>query len=361
MTTALEPLHTSDPALLGGYRLLGRLGEGGQGTVYLAEGGSGARVAIKTLNQEAMSDPGMRKRFVREAEAARQVASFCTAAVLAADVDAHPPFIVSEYVAGPTLHQRIRSGGPMSGGDLSRLAVATVTALAAVHEAGIVHRDLKPGNVILGEGGARVIDFGIAQVSGGAGTVTTSVIGTPAFMAPEQIAEGRATALSDVFAWGALVAFAATGASPFDGPTVPNVLHRVINDEPDLSRVPHPLRSLVAAALAKDPADRPSSKDVLVSLLGRGSVPDDGGGAPPPVAPGVPPTRVEPPVRPRAAERVPDDHRIPAAWRKVRADEPGRTVLGERYEPPAGCAAALVGLISVMLVISVIVAYASTT
>ncbi|RKS05938.1 serine/threonine protein kinase [Nocardiopsis sp. Huas11] len=358
MSTALEPLHSSDPAELGGYRLLGRLGEGGQGTVYLAEGGSGARVAIKALNQEAMADPGMRKRFVREAEAARQVASFCTAAVLAADVDAHPPFIVSEYVAGPTLHQRIRGGGPMTGGDLSRLAVATVTALAAVHEAGIVHRDLKPGNVILGEGGARVIDFGIAQVSGGAGTVTTSVIGTPAFMAPEQIAEGRATALSDVFAWGALVAFAATGASPFDGPTVPNVLHRVINDDPDLSRVPEPLRPLVAAALSKDPAARPSSKDVLVSLLGRGSVPDDGGAAPL-AAPSVPVTRVEPAVRPRAVPRA-TDHRIPAAWRKVRADEPGRTVLGERYQPPQGWAVFLVGLIVVMLLIGFVVAYTPT-
>ena len=177
-----------------------------------------------------------------------------------------------------------------------------------------MHRDLKPGNVILGEGGARVIDFGIAQVSGGAGTVTTSVIGTPAFMAPEQIAEGRATALSDVFAWGALVAFAATGASPFDGPTVPTVLHRVINDEPDLSRVPHPLRSLVAAALAKDPADRPASKDVLVSLLGRGSVPDDGRGVPPPVASGVPPhprgTRRSTACGRAGARRPPDPRRL---------------------------------------------------
>ena len=264
------PLLADDPAEIGGHRLLGRLGSGGQGTVYLAEPlQGGARVAVKLLSYEAMGDTDVRRRFVREAQAARRVASFCTAAVLAADVDGDTPYIVSEYVAGHSLHQRIRAHGPMEGGDLGRLAVATATALVAIHGAGIVHRDFKPGNVLLGDGGARVIDFGIAQITEGTGTLTNSPIGTPSFMAPEQIERGEATPASDVFAWGASLAFAATGASPFAGTTVPHVLHNVLNAEPDLSALPDTLRPLAAAALAKDPAVRPSTVDLLMTLLGR--------------------------------------------------------------------------------------------
>ncbi|WP_393916330.1 serine/threonine-protein kinase [Halostreptopolyspora alba] len=273
------PLKDDDPAELGGYHLIGRLGSGGQGTVYLAEQAhDGTRVAVKSLSAEALEDPRVRQRFVREAEAARQVASFCTAAVLAADFDAESPYIVSEYVEGRSLSQRIRQDGPMAAGDLGRLAVATATALVAIHEAGIVHRDFKPGNVLLGDGGARVIDFGIAQITEGAGTLTNSTIGTPAFMAPEQIAHGNATPASDVFAWGAVMAFAATGASPFDGGTVPNVLHNVLHTDPDLRALPDELRPLVAAALAKDPAVRPGAMDVLMTLLGRQGRPTDAAG-----------------------------------------------------------------------------------
>jgi len=272
-----SPLRETDPSRVGGFVLTGRIGTGGQGTVYLAEGPDGVPVAVKTLNSEVVDDPGMRQRFVREAQAARQVASFCTAAVLAVDFEARPPYIVSEYVDGPSLQDHLGTQGPMGGGDLSRLAVATATALVAIHEAGIVHRDLKPGNVLLGGDGARVIDFGIAQNTLGAGTLTNSPIGTPAFMAPEQIADGRATAASDVFSWGAVIAYAATGRSPFQGTTVANVLHNVVNVEPDLSRVPEPLRDLVAGALAKNPAARPSSVDVLMRLLGRQGGPADAG------------------------------------------------------------------------------------
>ncbi|GAA1091788.1 serine/threonine-protein kinase [Nocardiopsis composta] len=263
------PLLDGDPAELGGYRLLGRLGSGGQGTVYLGTDAEGTLAAIKVLNSEGIDDPDVRRRFQSEAETAGRVASFCTAAVLAADFTADPPYIASEYVEGESLHAHVARGGPLSGGDLQRLAVNTATALAAIHEAGIVHRDFKPGNVLLAQGGPRVIDFGIAQAAHGAGTRTQSVIGTPAFMAPEQIAHGDATAASDIFAWGAVIAFAATGASPFDGPTVPNVLHNVINAEPELSALPDPLRALVGSALAKDPAARPTSVDLLMALLGR--------------------------------------------------------------------------------------------
>lgn len=270
------PLTDDDPAAIGGYRLLGRLGKGGQGTVYLAEPTQGEpRVAIKRLGAEALDDPRVRQRFVREAEAARQVASFCTAAVLGADFDADSPYIVSEYVEGRSLSQRVRQDGPLVGGDLNRLAVATATALVAIHEAGIVHRDFKPGNIMLSDGGARVIDFGIAQITEGSGTLTNSSIGTPAFMAPEQIAHGSATPASDVFAWGAVLVYAATGASPFDGSTVANALHNVLHAEPDLSALPDVLRPLAAAALAKDPAARPAAVDVLMGLLGRQQRPVD--------------------------------------------------------------------------------------
>lgn len=269
-----SPLLDGDPESIGGYRLIGRLGAGGQGIVYLARTRDDALVAVKSLSTGALHGQSDRQRFVREAEAARRVASFCTAAVLDADFASTPPYIVSEYVDGPSLRRRIRQRGPMGGGDLSRLAVATVTALAAIHEAEIVHRDFNPANVLLGEGGARVIDFGIAQITGGAGTQTNSTVGTPAFMAPEQISHGHVAPASDVFSWGAVMVYAATGASPFDRPTVPAIFNSVLSGEPDLGGVPEPLRALVSAALAKDPEARPTSLDLLLSLLGRSGQPD---------------------------------------------------------------------------------------
>ncbi|MFC7744109.1 serine/threonine-protein kinase [Nocardiopsis composta] len=187
-----QPLDPADPREIGRYRLLGRLGEGGQGVVYLGEAPDGARAAVKTLNPAGMRDPGLRDRFVREAAAARQVASFCTAAVLDADFSASPPYIASEYVEGPSLGEVVRDGGPVSGGDLDRLAVNIATALVAVHEAGIVHRDLKPDNVLLAAGGARVIDFGVAQVPQAQGARTPP--SAPPRSWPPSRSAGRASA-----------------------------------------------------------------------------------------------------------------------------------------------------------------------
>ncbi|MDA2812448.1 protein kinase [Nocardiopsis sp. RSe5-2] len=299
-----RPLTESDPRRVGPYRITGRLGEGGQGVVYLGEAPDGTRAAVKTLGARALEDPAMRERFTREAEAARRVASFCTAAVLGADFAADPPYIASEYVEGPSLSEAVRTEGPLTGGDLERLAVNTATALVAVHEAGIVHRDLKPDNVLLAQGGARVIDFGVAQVPLADGARTATAIGTPAFMAPEQISGTGVGPSADVFAWGAVTAFAATGRLPFAGNTVPEVLHRVLHGVPDVEGVPERLRPMVVAALAKEPERRPQTEDLLMMLLGRKTAPEaadprttlvaGAAGATVPVgAPGAGPTRVD--------------------------------------------------------------------
>ncbi|MGH3373445.1 MAG: serine/threonine-protein kinase, partial [Actinoallomurus sp.] len=182
-----RPLKPGDPARLGSYTLTARLGEGGQGVVYLGESASGDQVAVKLLRADLDNEEAARARFLRELEAVKRVARFCTAQVLDADVEGDRPYIVSEYVPGPSLYQLVSTDAPRAGADLERLAIGTVTALVAIHQAGIVHRDFKPQNVIIGPDGPRVIDFGIARALDGAATVTNSAIGTPAYMAPEQL------------------------------------------------------------------------------------------------------------------------------------------------------------------------------
>src|SRR5439155_5695978 len=180
----VPPLRARDPAAVGAYRLLGRLGQGGQGVVYLGQDPAGGHVAVKVIHVDWADMPEARAQFAREIAAARQVAAFCTARILAAEVDDELPYVVSEYIEGPTLFGRVREQGPIGGTALERLAVGTATALTAIHQAGVVHRDFKPGNVILGPDGPRVIDFGIARALGGTETLTSRVIGTPPYMAP---------------------------------------------------------------------------------------------------------------------------------------------------------------------------------
>ncbi|MEV2269169.1 protein kinase domain-containing protein [Nonomuraea africana] len=262
-----HPLQPGDPAELGQYRLLGRLGKGAQGVVYKAQGPDGELVAIKLLNTR-LDRPGIdAERFMREVAAARRVAQFCTAQVIGANMDGDLPYIVSELVEGVSLQRVVQTDGPRSGGALYRLAVGTVTALAAIHRAGIVHRDFKPSNVLLGPDGPRVIDFGIARALDSSMTLSSGVVGTPAYMSPEQISGERVGPASDMFSWALTMTFAATGAPAFGQDSLPAVIYRVINDEPDLSAFPDSLRPLVQVCLSKRAEERPSAAEALFSLL----------------------------------------------------------------------------------------------
>ena len=263
-----ESLQPSDPSAFGEYSVTGRLGKGGQGIVYLAEDADGEKFAIKVLNDQWSRDTDLRKRFEKEVRAAQKVASFCTAAVIEAQLDSDPPYVVSEFVPGKDLQETIAKGSTQKGSTLQRLAVSTATALVAIHRAGIVHRDFKPGNVLLGPDGPRVIDFGIARVDDGTATMTNSIVGTPSYMAPEQI-EGRGiTDKCDIFAWGCVIAFASTGRAPFGSDTVPAVVHRVVSAPPDLTGMDEALRPIVEECLDKDPDKRPNAQTLLMRLLG---------------------------------------------------------------------------------------------
>ncbi|MER7586306.1 protein kinase [Micromonospora sp. NPDC127501] len=262
----LTKLWTHDPVTAGPYRLVGRLGAGGQGVVYLGEDDAGDRVAVKMVNVD-LSDPRARSQFVKEIAAARRVAPFCTAQVLFAEVDGERPYVVSEFIEGLTLHRHVRERGPVTGNALHRLAVGTVTALAAIHSAGVVHCDLKPDNVVLGQDGPRVIDFGIARALGNTETASSRVMGTTAYMAPERFRDDAIGPPCDVFAWAATIAFAAGGRPPFGSDSLFAVMHRVLHDPPDLPAMPPVLDELIRECLAKDPADRPAAERVLVRLL----------------------------------------------------------------------------------------------
>jgi serine/threonine protein kinase len=266
----VRPLLPEDPGNLDGYHLLGRIGEGGQGRVYLGTGAGGTRVAIKVLRADWLADPQARERLAGEVAAARRVPSFCTARLLDARLAGPTPYLVTEFVDGPSLQQQVRRHGPLAGDTVERLAVGTLTALITIHNAGLVHHDVKPGNVLLGPDGPRVVDFGIAAPAGtaslGAGS-TDGVLATPAFMAPEQLGPGSATPAADLFAWASTMTFAATGRSPFHAPDTDSVLRRVEHDQPDLAGVPVTLRPLLRACLTKDPQLRPTAQVALARLL----------------------------------------------------------------------------------------------
>ena len=279
----VSPLQGNDPRSVGAYALLGRLAVGGQGVVYLGRAGSGPLVAVKLLHDGWAASPQGRSSLQREVDAARRVAAFCTAQVLDAQLTTDPQYIVSEFVDGPSLSRYVAEHGPLGGPALDRLAVSTATGLVAIHEAGVVHRDLKPDNILIGPDGPRVIGFGIAQDTTAEVTQTASLRGTPLYLAPEQFDGRPASLASDVFAWGATMAFAATGRAAFAAPTFPAVMVRVVAGEADLVGVPEPLLTLLRSCLAVDPARRPTAEQVLMSLLGRFAQP-----VPPPASPEMP-------------------------------------------------------------------------
>ncbi|MFG2005308.1 protein kinase [Spirillospora sp. NPDC048911] len=269
------PLNPADPVRLGPYEVVGRLGTGGQGVVFLGRDEGGRRVAIKLLHTQLLGDRNARARFVRELALLQRVAGFCTAKMIDADVAGDQPYIVSEYVRGPSLRELVHADGPRAGADLDRLAISSVTALTAIHRTGIVHRDFKPQNVLMGPDGPRVIDFGIARALDAGATVTSQVVGTPAYMAPEQFSAAKIGPSADLHAWAATLLFAATGTDPFAGGPLPAVMYRVLNETPDLSVLPPQIAEVAAACLAKDPQSRPSSEEALLWLLGDHEPPAD--------------------------------------------------------------------------------------
>jgi hypothetical protein len=294
------PLRRGDQARLGRYELIGRLGSGGMGTVYLGLDPGERQVAIKVVRPEFANDPEFRARFRSEVNRARQVPPFSTAEVLDADPDHDPPYLVVEYVDGPSLDVVIRERGPLAGSALHSVAVGIATALSAIHGAGVIHRDLKPGNVLLAPGGIKVIDFGIARAFEATSrhTRTDQMVGTVAYMAPERFEpehQVQVTAAADVFAWGAVVAYAASGRTPFDGDSAASTAMRILTQPPDLSGLPPTLRVPVELALAKDPRDRPTARELLDMLLA-GNAPTVPNRA---VDPRLPAAAVEP--RPAAA------------------------------------------------------------
>ncbi|MCX5197009.1 serine/threonine protein kinase [Streptomyces sp. NBC_00249] len=253
---------------LGPFRSVAVLGQGRMGRVSLAVAPDGRLVAVKQVHAGLAEDDGFRARFRREVDASRRVSGAHTAPVIDADPDAETPWLASQFVPGPSLREVLAAAGPLAEEPVRRLAAGLAHALADVHGAGLVHRDLKPSNVLLAADGVRVIDFGIARAVGDQTRITRTgaLVGSPAFMSPEQITGGEPTPASDVFSLGATLVTACTGKPPFAGNSVPRLLHEVVHGEPDLSAVPPGLHGIVAPCLAKDPAARPTPRELLTMV-----------------------------------------------------------------------------------------------
>jgi serine/threonine protein kinase len=263
-----EQLRRWDPERIGPYVILGRLGAGAMGQVYLGRSAAGRLVAVKTIKVDLAEEAGFRTRFAQEVAAARRVSGFFTAAVADADPEADLPWLATAYVPAPSLARLVRACGPLPPGTVRWLAAGCAEALESIHGAGLVHRDLKPSNVLVAPDGPRVIDFGVARAAERMGVSTSSgTVGTPAYMAPEQARDThQASAASDVYALGATLVFAATGHPPYHGESVMDVLARLATEEPDLSGLPDELTGLIAACLARVPRDRPTSSAMLAQL-----------------------------------------------------------------------------------------------
>ncbi len=265
-------LRPEDPSHVAAYEVVGRLGAGGMGVVYEARARDGRRVAVKVIHAALAGDAGFRARFRSEVARARQVPPFCTAEVLDADPDAAQPYLVVEFVDGPSLAEEVARRGPLSAARLHSLAIGAATALAAIHQAGVIHRDLKPHNVLLAPGSPKVIDFGIARAleSATQHTRTDEVVGSINYMAPERFgaATDAVTTAADVFAWGCVVAFAAQGRAPFHSDSAVGVFGRIMGGDPTLTGLTGPLRELVERSLSASPRERPTARELVQALIG---------------------------------------------------------------------------------------------
>ena len=349
---------------VGPYRLIRTLGRGGFGEVHLAEDAAGGRAAVKVLHASWSGDDGMRRRFAAEVDQARRVSGFCIAPILDADPEAERPWIATEYIDGPTLQDAVTEGGPRTGADLHRLAVSTATALAAIHGAGVVHRDFKPDNILLAADGPRVIDFGIARAVESTSVTASGIVGTVGYMAPEQLEGLRLGPAVDVFAWGAVMAFAATGREAFAAPTQVARITRILSGEPDLGGIPEPLHGVIAASLAKQPEARPSGRALLDLLLTAGTAgtaspaapaapysPPGQGGHTPPYAPPAVPAYVPPsfppgaPVSPAPGAPPPSGTQVEPFAEPYRAPSAGGVPPywfgGAKFTEPGALAAAM--------------------
>jgi eukaryotic-like serine/threonine-protein kinase len=263
----ISDLLPTDPASVGPYRLLGRLGAGGMGQVYLASSASGRRAAVKVIRPELATDRAFRSRFSQEVAAARTVGGIYTALVVDADTEGPVPWLATAYVPGPSLAEAVDTQGPLPVESVLRLAAGLAEGLQAIHRAGLVHRDLKPSNVLLEHDGPKVIDFGISRaMDASSHTATGTVLGSPGYMSPEQAHSSNVGPRSDVFSLGAVLVFAATGEGPWGTGFGHALIYRLIHQPPDLSKVPAGLRSLVERCLAKDPAERPTPGELLAEL-----------------------------------------------------------------------------------------------
>ncbi|MFD9538858.1 serine/threonine-protein kinase [Streptomyces sp. NPDC060022] len=264
---AMMRLRREDPRVVGSFRLHRRLGAGGMGVVYLGSDRRGQRVALKVIRPDLAEDQEFRSRFAREVSAARRIRGGCTARLVAADLEADRPWFATQYVPGPSLHDKVVEEGPLSAAEVASIGAALSEGLVAVHEAGVVHRDLKPSNILLSPKGPRIIDFGIAWATG-ASTLTHvgTAVGSPGFLAPEQVRGAAVTPATDVFSLGATLAYAAMADSPFGHGSSEVMLYRVVHEEPHLFEVHDALAPLVRACLAKDPKERPSTLQLSMRL-----------------------------------------------------------------------------------------------
>jgi serine/threonine protein kinase len=334
----MRPLGASDPRSIGPYTVLGVLGQGGMGKVYLGQSRAGKRVALKVIRSHVADNPVFRERFAREVEAARAISALYTAPIVDADPQADTPWFATTYIEGPSLEDEVAKNGPMSVPSVLILAAGLAEAFIAIHKAGLVHRDLKPANVLLTMEGPCVIDFGIALIPDAASLTQGQFVGTPAYQSPEGWGGEQMGPPSDIYSIGATLAFAATGRGPLGQATPRSMFARMAAGKLDTSAVPEQLKPIIARCLARDPKYRPTASDLLTMLTEAGAThPYKGWYSPSAVAttvpsPGPAPATHTPPVSPPPIS--------PPAFPAAASGLAGPPLAGSAPVPPASAAPA---------------------